>query len=72
MVSLAIRMPFTLQYAKERIPKEYWSLPLFVAIDDRVWVVGRSRYGKRQSPNQRARRLEPKSCFSARKSIDGS
>jgi hypothetical protein len=35
-VSLAIGMPFTLQYARERVPKEYWSSPLFFSTNQRI------------------------------------
>jgi hypothetical protein len=31
LVSLLIGQPFTLQYARERVPQEYWSVPLFIA-----------------------------------------
>ena len=31
LVSLLIGQPFTLQYARERVPQEYWSTPLFIA-----------------------------------------
>lgn len=30
LVSLAIRRPFTLQYARERVPQEHWGSPTFV------------------------------------------
>jgi hypothetical protein len=30
LVSLAIGRPFTLQYARERVPKEFWTAPLFI------------------------------------------
>jgi len=30
LVSLAIDRPFTLQYARERVPEQYWSLPIFL------------------------------------------
>jgi hypothetical protein len=36
LVSLAIGTPFTLQYARERVPKEYWSSPLFLTINQRI------------------------------------
>jgi hypothetical protein len=31
LVSLAIGRPFTLQYARERVPEAFWALPLFHA-----------------------------------------
>lgn len=31
LVSLAIGRPFTLQYAREQVPKEYWASPQFMA-----------------------------------------
>ncbi len=30
LMSLAIGMPFTLQYARESVPKEFWTAPLFI------------------------------------------
>ena len=36
LVSLAIGAPFTLQYARERVPKEYWASPLFLATNQRI------------------------------------
>jgi hypothetical protein len=30
LVSLALRRPFTLQYAREQVPEEFWSSPQFV------------------------------------------
>ena len=31
LVSLAIGRPFTLQYARERVPEQFWGLPVFLA-----------------------------------------
>ena len=31
LVSLAIRLPFTLQYARETVPEQYWAMPVFLA-----------------------------------------
>ncbi len=36
LVSLAIDQPFTLQYARERVPQEYWAAPLFIATNRRI------------------------------------
>jgi hypothetical protein len=36
LVSLAIGAPFTLQYARERVPKEHWASPLFLATNQRI------------------------------------
>ena len=36
VASLAIGMPFTLQYARERVPEEYWTSPLFLAANQRI------------------------------------
>lgn len=33
LLSLAIDRPFTLQYARERVPEELWQVPLFTAIN---------------------------------------
>jgi hypothetical protein len=30
LLSLVIRRPFTLQYAEEQIPEQYWNTPLFI------------------------------------------
>ncbi len=30
LVSLAIGRPFTLQYARERVPEQFWGLPIFL------------------------------------------
>lgn len=41
-MSLALRHPFTLQYARETTPKEYWTSPLFLRINyviTAVWSV---------------------------------
>jgi hypothetical protein len=35
-LSLLIGQPFTLQYARERVPQEYWSTPLFIATNRRI------------------------------------
>jgi hypothetical protein len=34
LISLAIRRPFTLQYARESVPKEYWRHPIFIRTND--------------------------------------
>ena len=36
LVSLAIGMPFTLQYARESVPKEFWTVPLFITTNQRI------------------------------------
>ena len=36
LISLAIGRPFTLQYARERVPERYWHAPLFLAINRRI------------------------------------
>jgi hypothetical protein len=39
LVSIAIGRPFTMQYARERIPEQHWQTPLFLAINRRItWV----------------------------------
>ncbi|MGY8527648.1 hypothetical protein [Paracidovorax citrulli] len=30
LISIAIRMPFTLQYAREQVPREHWQSPAFI------------------------------------------
>jgi hypothetical protein len=42
LISLAIDKPFTLQYARERVPQQYWGLPVFLItnrIITGVWAV---------------------------------
>jgi hypothetical protein len=42
VVSIAIRRPFTLQYAREQVPQQYWSSPSFLRVNDiisGVWAV---------------------------------
>jgi hypothetical protein len=36
LVSLAIGMPFTLQYARETVPKELWTSPPFMTTNQRI------------------------------------
>jgi hypothetical protein len=36
LISLAIGRPFTLQYARERVPEQYWHAPLFLTINRRI------------------------------------
>jgi len=39
LISIVIGKPFTLQYAKEETPKEYWSSPKFIQINYTIsWV----------------------------------
>ena len=39
LFSLAIGRPFTLQYARERVPEQYWSSPLFLTTSRRIAIV---------------------------------
>ena len=39
LLSLAIGRPFTLQYAKEQIPKQYWNTPLFIRTNQLITIV---------------------------------
>lgn len=42
LISLAIRHPFTLQYARESVPKEFWDHPIFIRTNDLisgVWAI---------------------------------
>ncbi len=39
LVSLAIRRPFTLQYAREQVAAELWTSPVFLAVNDRITAV---------------------------------
>ena len=36
LVSLAIGMPFTLQYARESVPHEFWTSPIFMTTNRRI------------------------------------
>lgn len=39
LVSLAIGRPFSLQYAREQVPKELWTTPLFLSTNVRISAV---------------------------------
>jgi hypothetical protein len=39
VVSLAIGRPFTLQYARERVPRQFWDLPVFLTTNRRITTV---------------------------------
>ena len=39
LVSLAIGRPFTLQYARERVPEQFWELPVFFTTNRTITVV---------------------------------
>ena len=39
LVSLAIGQPFTLQYAKEQVPEQYWTAPLFIRTNRLITIV---------------------------------
>jgi intracellular septation protein A len=42
LASLAARRPFTLQYAKEQVPEQFWKQPLFIRTNDiitGVWAL---------------------------------
>jgi hypothetical protein len=39
LVSLAIGRPFTLQYARERVPEQFWASPIFMAVNRAVSAV---------------------------------
>jgi hypothetical protein len=36
LVSLVIRRPFTLQYAKEQVPQQFWNHPIFLRTNDLI------------------------------------
>jgi Flp pilus assembly protein TadB len=36
LASLATGRPFTLQYARERVPEKYWHAPLFLPVNRRI------------------------------------
>jgi hypothetical protein len=36
LISLVIRRPFTLQYAKEQVPEQFWSSPIFIRTNDLI------------------------------------
>jgi hypothetical protein len=44
LVSLAIRRPFTLQYARESVPRELWTQPRFVHINYVITAVWASAF----------------------------
>jgi len=39
LLSLAIGRPFTLQYAKEQIPEQYWNTSLFIRTNQLITIV---------------------------------
>lgn len=39
VISLAIRRPFTLQYARDQVEPELWNSPVFLAVNDRITAV---------------------------------
>ena len=39
LVSIMLDRPFTMQYARERVAREYWQTPLFLAINRRITLV---------------------------------
>jgi uncharacterized membrane protein len=39
LVSLLVGQPFTLQYARESVPKEFWSSPLFLRTNRQITAV---------------------------------
>jgi hypothetical protein len=39
VVSLVIGMPFTLQYARESVPQEFWATPVFLRTNVRITAV---------------------------------
>jgi hypothetical protein len=39
LVSLAIRRPFTLQYAREQVAQQYWTNPLFIRTNDIITAI---------------------------------
>lgn len=39
LFSLAIRRPFTLQYARESVPERFWTHPLFIRTNDIITAV---------------------------------
>jgi hypothetical protein len=36
LFSIAIRRPFTMQYAKETVPQQFWTQPLFIRTNDLI------------------------------------
>ena len=36
LISMVIGRPFTLQYARERVPEQHWRTPLFLAVNRRI------------------------------------
>jgi len=43
LASLALKNPFTLQYAREETPQALWTNPVFIALNVRTTWAGRSR-----------------------------
>jgi hypothetical protein len=39
LVSLAIGRPFTIQYAREQVPEQFWASPIFTSVNRAItWV----------------------------------
>ena len=45
LVSLAIDRPFTLQYAREQVPEQYWGLPVFLITNRIITGVWAATFG---------------------------
>jgi hypothetical protein len=58
LVSLAIGMPFTLQYARESVPKELWSSPIFMTTNRRITGVWAAAFAVMTAADAAARYVE--------------
>jgi len=58
LVSLAIGMPFTLQYARESVPHEFWTSPIFMTTNRRITGVWAAAFAVMTAADAAARAIE--------------
>ncbi len=58
LVSLAIGMPFTLQYARESVPQKVWTSPIFMTTNRRITGVWAAAFAVMTAADAAARYVE--------------
>jgi len=58
LVSLAIGMPFTLQYARESVPPEFWTSPIFMTTNRRISSVWAAAFAVMTAADAAAHAIE--------------
>ena len=58
LVSLAIGMPFTLQYARESVPPEFWTSPIFMTTNRRITSVWAATFAVMTAADAAAHAIE--------------